>query len=531
MKEYLKKHRFEFAIVSFMSVLLSAIIVGISLVLQYVVDWSMEGQVKNAVILSLAFVAVLAVIYWLQASGQVHLNTKVMKEIRERIVKKILAKSNAAFKEHEETDYISLVQNDVKKIEDNYLDKLFSCIVSFTQLSFAIVVMTRYSPVFTVTMLGMTAAMFVVPAFFSKKLEKATKNVSDAQEELTSGMSEVVYGFEVTKSFHKESYREGKFSVCNNALRKMTNKLEITRALNAELSNILGFSMQMVICILAGFFIYQKKLSYGSMVGVIQVSGSITSPLFQLFSLIPALKAFKPIFEKISEYTAGEEEDAAVAEKSWNRISLSDVSFSYDPSSENKVLKGIDLTIEKGKKYLIVGESGCGKTTLVNILAGKTLPSSGNVLIDGKATPQAGSILQRLSSGVWQNVFLFNDSIKENILMGDADEGDLSKALTTSALSDVTNEKGLDFVVGANGDQLSGGQKQRIAIARALHADKDILIMDEGLSALNEDMGERIEKALLSDPARTVISISHHASEDIRRMYDEIIELKDGKVA
>ena len=227
MKEYYKKHRIEFIWVGLLSVVLAAAIVGISIVLQHVVDWAMAGQVKNAVLLSVAFVAGLGFIYWLQVSGQVHLNTKVMKEIRENIVKKVLAKSTAEFKEHDETDYISLVQNDVKKVEDTYIDTFFTCIAALTQLTFAIIVMTGYSPVFTITMLGMTAAMFVVPAFFSKKLEKATKNVSDAQAELTSGMSEVVYGFEVTRSFHKEEYREKKFSVCNNALKKAARKLDL----------------------------------------------------------------------------------------------------------------------------------------------------------------------------------------------------------------------------------------------------------------------------------------------------------------
>ena len=95
----------------------------------------------------------------------------------------------------------------------------------------------------------------------------------------------------------------------------------------------------------------------------------------------------------------------------------------------------------------------------------------------------------------------------------------------------MTQEKGLDFVVGAGGDQLSGGQKQRIAIARALHADKDILILDEGLSALHEDMGQEIEKRLLAQPGRTVISISHHASEEIKGLYDAVIEIKEGRIA
>ena len=304
------------------------------------------------------------------------------------------------------------------------------------------------------------------------------------------------------------------------------------KVLNGGISNVLAFSMQMVICILAGYFIYKGQLSYGSMVGVIQASGSITNPLFQLFAWIPALKAFKPIWEKIGNFTK-DDFDNAIAEVpvAWNKISLSNVRFTYGEETGKDVLDGVNLTIEKGKKYLIVGESGSGKTTLVNILAGKMKPTGGSVLIDGKETQGTKEQLQLLASGVWQNVFLFNDSIEENILMGDENEKGLQDVINATALKDVIADKGLDFVVGTNGDQLSGGQKQRIAIARALHADKDIIIMDEGLSALDEDMGKGIEKAMLATKGLTVISISHHVSEEMRALYDEIIEIKNGKVA
>jgi len=542
MKEYGKKHLLEFVWVGLLSVLFSAAYVGISLVLQNVIDWAIAGEVKKAVVISVCFVAIFAAIYWLQASAKVRLNMKVMQEIRAKIVAKILQKSTGEFHEHEETDYISLVQNDVKRIEDTYLETFFSAVSAFAQLIFAIIVMTNYSPVFTITMLGMTVAMFGVPAVFSKKMEKATEAVSKAQQELTQGVSEVVLGFEVIKSFQKENYRMQKFEVCNGQMKKSSKKLEILKQLNNGVSNALAFSMQMVICILAGYFIYKKALSYGSMVGVIQVSGSMTQPLFQLFSMIPALKAFQPIWEKIGDYTKNGEflqkntgKDAASMENltdkqsfDWKKITLRGVAFSYS-GADKTVLKDVNLDIQKGKKYLIVGESGCGKSTLVNILSGKMKPVRGQVLLDGQE--EDGEKLQRLSSGVWQNVYLFNESIEENILMGDEEKADIPEVLNKAALTEVAKEKGMDFVVGTNGDQLSGGQKQRIAIARALHAKKDILILDEGFSALDAEMGEKIEKELLSKSDQTIISISHHASKEVRSLYDEIIEVRNGKIA
>lgn len=532
MKEYGKRHLLEFIWAGLTAVLSSAVIVGISLVLQEAIDAAIAGDVEKAVWLSVGFVVIFAVVYWLQASSLVKLNQKVVGEIRGDIVKKILRKNTMEFKEYKETDYISLLQNDVKKIEDTYLDTLFSIIIAAVQLLLAIVVMTHYSWVFTVVMLGMTILMFLVPGVFSKKLAKATEEVSDAQQTLTEGVSEVVYGYEVIKSFQKEEHRITSFEQRNRLMQRTAKKQELWKQANGGVSNVLAFSMQMVICVLAGWFICQGKMSYGSMVGVIQVSGSITNPLFQLFSWIPVIKSFKPIWEKIASYTKCSEEILKETDgrpSAWEEIALRNVDFIY-PNEERPTLTSINLKIKRGKKYLIVGESGGGKSTLINVLCGNFVPQKGEILIDGKRLNGTGAFLKKLSSVVWQNIFLFNESISDNILMGDSENERLSEVIARANMGDIVTEKGMEFVVGSNGEQLSGGQKQRIAIARALYAQKDILVLDEGISALDPETAKEIEAGILSEENMTVISISHHVSPDLLTMYDEVWEVKDGKL-
>ena len=542
MKEYSKKHLLEFIWTGVMSVFLSAAIVGISVILQEAIDVAIIGDLQKAIWLLVGFTVVFATVYLLQAFSFVNLNQKVIGEIRGTIVEKILHKNTQEFKAHMETDYISLLQNDVKKIEDTYLDTLFSIVGAAVQLVLAIVVMTHYSWVFTVVMLGMTVVMFLVPAVFSKKLAKATEEVSAAQQTLTEGFSEVVYGYEVIKSFQKENHRISIFEKCNRLMFKKAKKLELWKQANGGVSNVLAFSMQMVICVLAGWFIWQGKMSYGSMVGVIQVSGSITNPLFQLFAWIPVIKSFEPIWEKIAVYTQGEEEQVPAmegngkttkekdnAENEWKEIELRDVDFSY-PNEEKTVLTNINVKIKRGKKYLIIGESGGGKSTLINILCGNYVPMAGEILVDGAQPENTERLLKKLSSVVWQNVFLFNDSISDNILMGSKESEWLYQVIARASLTDVIAEKGMDFMVGSNGDQLSGGQKQRIAIARALYAQKDILVLDEGVSALDPETARAIETDILSEEDLTVISISHHISPDLAEPYDEVWEVKDGEV-
>lgn len=535
MKEYGKKHLLEFIWVGLTSVLFSAVFVGISLVLQEAIDSAIAGNVEKAVWLSAGFIVIFAFVYWLQAFSLVKLNQKVMGEIRGNIVKKILCKNTMEFKEYKETDYISLFQNDVKKIEDTYLNTFFSIISATMQLLLAIVVMTHYSWIFTVVMIGMMVLMFLVPAVFSKKLSQANEEVSKAQQTLTEGLSEVVFGYEVIKSFQKENYRISIFEGRNQLMQRKAKKLELCKQANSGASNVLAFSMQMVICVLAGWFICQGKMSYGSMVGVIQASGSITSPLFQLFAWIPVLKSFHPIWEKIASYTKCNEDESqnlketAGSRNTWEKITLRNVDFAY-PNEEKQALTDINLTIKRGKKYLIVGESGGGKSTLINVLCGNFIPQKGEILIDGVQLQGTVSFLKKLSSVVWQNIFLFNESISHNILMGDRENERLNQVITRARIEDLVTEKGIGFLVGSNGDQLSGGQKQRIAIARALYAKKDILVLDEGISALDPETAKEIETDILGEEGKTVISISHHVLPDLLKMYDEVWEVKEGKL-
>ncbi|MBR6395345.1 MAG: ABC transporter ATP-binding protein [Lachnospiraceae bacterium] len=534
MKIYLKKNKVRFAIAVFFAISYAFVNVGISLLLQHIVDTATSGEILKAILIAAGYMMVLAIICFLQARSEVGLNQRITGEIRNNIVEKILKKSTMDFEKHKSSDYVSLVQNDVKKIEDSYISTILSILCDVVMLVLAVIVMTRYSWVFTVFMFVMTAIMFVVPMLFSKKLSGASEELSKAQEKMTEGLTEVVGGFEVVRSLQKEDYSISKFGIVNKYLIKKGVKFGLLKQMNNSASNTLMFTMQMVICILAGYFIYIGKISYGSMVGVIQVSGSFCQPLFQLFALIPALKALEPIIKKIGEYTvessetAGKESENQTGHEKkhvWSKITFENVSFAY-PDSEKETLKSVNLSIEKGKKYLIVGESGAGKSTLINMLCGNYEPKAGKVLIDGASEKQ--NILKKLTAVVWQKVFLFNESIKENVMLGETNDAKYEKAIRNAEIEDVVKEKGADYKVGSDGSLLSGGQKQRVAIARAMYAERDIIVLDEGISALDNGTARAIEETLLDRQELTLISVSHHILPETRTRYDEIIELKNG---
>ena len=206
---------------------------------------------------------------------------------------------------------------------------------------------------------------------------------------------------------------------------------------------------------------------------------------------------------------------------------MKNVSFAY---GDKQVLSGQSLTFEKGGKYALTGASGCGKSTVLKLLLGWLPDYQGSIRFDDKDARDLTQE-QRLQqmSYIEQDVFLFNTTIRGNITLGfDFTDEMLEKATRGSALdSDLAGMPlGLDTPVGENGSNLSGGQKQRVAIARALIHSRSILLVDEGTSALDQKNADIVEQALLSNPGLTLILVSHHLSEERKKQFTKVYELK-----
>ena len=216
-------------------------------------------------------------------------------------------------------------------------------------------------------------------------------------------------------------------------------------------------------------------------------------------------------------------------------LKLKNVSKKYQAKNgEVEALSDISFDVEEGEFVSIVGPSGCGKSTLIKLIAGYYSDFTGNVLYDADSL----SILDidkitALSSIIHQNVYMFDESIFDNIcLHEDYSEKELQSALSDSGLSSFIKQvpNGLEYHVGENGANLSGGQKQRIAVARALIRKKPLLILDEGTSAIDMQTAYDIESRLLAISDLTLLTITHNMSKDILELYDEIIFMADGKI-
>ncbi|MDF2485576.1 MAG: transporter related, partial [Herbinix sp.] len=212
------------------------------------------------------------------------------------------------------------------------------------------------------------------------------------------------------------------------------------------------------------------------------------------------------------------------------QIKLSHVNFAYD---QKQIIKDASFTIEKGKKYLIKGVSGAGKTTLMNLLAMIYDDYQGKITVDGINYNEISerSFHEKVAF-IYQDVFLFEDTIKNNItLYKDVAQEQIDYAVRVCGLDSIVAEKkdGIEEKLTENGKNLSGGQRQRISIARAIAKNAEILFVDEGTSSLNEELGREIEKVFL-ELDNTVIAISHRYYEGITENYDYVLEMKNGEV-
>ena len=192
----------------------------------------------------------------------------------------------------------------------------------------------------------------------------------------------------------------------------------------------------------------------------------------------------------------------------------------------------MNCTIERGKKYVLVGKSGCGKSTLIKLLSGCYSTYRGEILYDNTELHRTDpDTVAQLSSTIHQNIYMFDESIYDNICLHEDYPGEMiKKATDESGLTEFLSglPEGLQYQVGENGSNLSGGQKQRIAVARALIRSKPILILDEGTSAIDRQTAYDIENRLLKLQDLTLITVTHHLDEDLLKKYDKILYMENG---
>ena len=475
--------------------------------------------------------------YFLSSATIVPIRTGVVRDIRNQLYQKINTLPLGFFSEERKGDIIARMSGDVQEIENSImasLDMLFKNPILIISYFAALLVVSWQLTLFT---------LFFVPVFgwfmgfVGKKLKAKSIKAQTLWSDTMSIVEETLGGLRIIKAFIAEEKMNRKFDKVNSSYRDHIMRVNIRQALAHPMSEFLGTVMIIIVLWFGGILVLNQHVLDGStFVYYLVILYSIINPLKEFSRAsynIPKGMASMERVDKIlmAESNICEKEHPVHISDFQHQIEFRDVSFKY---ADKWVLRHINLVIEKGKTIALVGQSGGGKSTLVDLIPRYYDVQEGEVLIDGINVKDLGiHDLRQLIGNVNQEAILFNDSFFNNIAFGvdHATQEQVEQAAQIANAHDfiMASEHGYDTNIGDRGGRLSGGQRQRISIARAILKNPPILILDEATSALDTESERLVQDALERlMKTRTTVAIAHRLSTI--RNADEIYVLHEGQI-
>lgn len=530
------KNRINFIVTIILTIAMSSINLMISWLIQQIMD-SMANQNMQSVV-RCAWIAASVVIAY-TVSNAVYRAVyprflqRAMQQYRDYAFSRLTQKSLRSFSKEGTALYVSALTNDCTSIENNYLAATFTLIELLFCFLGALIMMLYYSPVMLVLAVALSFLPVAVSMTAGNRLTEQEKEISKKNERFVSIVNELLSGFPVIKSFRAETQASRLFSQRNEQAEEAKKNKRRTEQLISLLANDAGIIAQMGIFLAGAWLaISGKGVTAGVVIVFVQLMNYILNPISQVPLLWSNRKAAIALMEKLSDALSenvreeGREKLNGFSEK----IEVKDLTYGYEP--ESPVLKDLDVQFDAGKSYAIVGGSGSGKSTLLNLLMGSSSNYQGEICIDGVSIKNIESeSLYQLMTSVQQNVFVFNDTIRNNVTMfHEFPDKEVTLALERSGLSEFIEKRGEEFVCGENGANLSGGERQRISIARALLRKSPILLVDEATAALDAATARAVSFSILNLVGMTRIVVTHRLEEAILRRYDKILVMKNGTI-
>ena len=498
------------------------------------------GQTTTLVFIGL-FLAVTTFLktgaYFLSSATIIPIRTGVVRDIRNQLYRKINALPLGFFSEERKGDIIARMSGDVQEVESSImssLDMLFKnpilILVYFGTLLFVSWQLTLFTIVF-VPIFGWFMGLV------GRKLKKKSIKAQSLWSDTMSQVEETLGGLRIIKAFCAEEKMNDRFDRVNSNYRDDIMKVNIRQSMAHPMSEFLGTVMIIIVLWFGGTLVLNDKAITGpSFIYYMVILYSIIQPLKDFSKAgynIPKGLASMERIDKIlmAENTIKEVEQPQHIASFEQQIEFRHVSFRY---GEQWVLRDINLVIPKGKTIALVGQSGGGKSTLVDLIPRYYDVQEGEVLIDGINVKQLGiHDLRQLIGNVNQEAILFNDSFRNNISFGvdNATDEQIEEAAKIANAYDfiMQSEHGFDTNIGDRGGRLSGGQRQRVSIARAILKNPPILILDEATSALDTESERLVQDALERlMKTRTTVAIAHRLSTI--KNADEICVLHEGRI-
>lgn len=479
--------------------------------------------------------AVAALSQWLMSIVNNAITYRTVHDLREKSFKKLMKLPISFIDSNPQGEIVSRIIADTDTFADGLLMGFTQLFTGVATIAGTIVFMLTMSYLITLAVVILTPISLFAAKFIATRTYSMFKKQSECRAEQTAYIDEMIQNQKTVKAFGYEKRSEVKFDSINEKLKGASLKATFYSSLTNPVTRFVNSIVYMAVVLLGAVFVIRDSLSVGMLVSFLSYANQYTKPFNEISGVVTelqnALACAQRVFDLLSEPEMTKDGEK-LPEKKHGEVVFNDVSFSY--TQDKKLIENFNLKVIPGQKIAIVGPTGCGKTTLINLLMRFYDVDGGSIVVDGVNINDMPREALRGSFGmVLQETWLKSGTVKENLKMGKPDATDeemIEKAKLTRTHSFIKRlPEGYDTLIGESGGSLSEGQKQLLCITRVMLMDPPMLILDEATSSIDTRTEMKIQQAFdILMKGKTAFVVAHRLSTI--QNADKILVMKDGKI-
>lgn len=536
MKQLTKYHKKSFYTFMIFNILVPLTNIAFAYSIKIIIDSGMSQNresLTQAILIGAIVIFIYASLNFISLRLRNKLVRQIMSRYKNKVFKSILDRDYREFSKEKSGKFISILTENMKKIEQDYLHQYFNISKNISLMIFSLVAMFIGNWFLTLLVIIASIIPMMISGFIGQKSASLQNSSMIADQKYLAKVKDILAGFLVIKSFNvKEAIRQD----YKNESEKL-DEIYFIKGKFDVLSNVISQLSGMIVFLVAFgggmYLVFGGHTTIGSVTAIVQLVNFVVMPLNEIGMGMSKFREGQATLNSFEVKDVIELKIGKTKEYFDDVISFSNVDFSY-PNAEEKIFNNLSLQIKKGEKIAIVGMSGSGKSTLLNLLLRFYAVTSGYISIDNQDLQAiSAESLYNLMTIVQQDVYIFDDTLKANITLSQSfTEDDIKKAVQQSGLESyiLENELGLQTLCGENGSNLSGGERQRLSIARALIRKTPILLLDEATSSLDNKVTTEIENSILEIQDLTVLVVTHKLNKSMLKKYNRILFMKNGVI-